>query len=511
MDASEVATPARTVAVRRRRTSAGMTLVELLVSLAVAGVILGAGAVGLVGAVGGLDYARENREATDLLTEVIEGARSEDLAAVAVRSDAAGQAELAADPNLTTSGGVRWLDPDGTGPLGVEEVVTSSTGAITPRRQLVRDGTPYTVRTYVTEPADAAGSERRVVAVVSWQRSQSLHQRRAATVIAATRRGLPLPRFTVDGASVVTVNQGAILAVPLTIANRGYRDRWTLTATAPGRSWHVDWYLDDDGNGLHDAGEATLMGDTDGDGAVDSGLLDTDEVIKLVAVAALDPYDVPGDTALTLTATPVSQPDSGSSSIVHAVTVVSQSCAGCTYAPFFLADDEGLPVDGPIETQMELVETVGPPVVLPNYDTDRNLDPGRTLAAGGVPTGADPTAVAVWGRQMADATTLHGTALVRLYVAAKDFNPAVIAQLRVDLGHVRENGTSWTVLGSATTVAVTFGSAFAVVDLAVSVNAVVPRNRFLQLRLTAPVATAPVWLGYGTAANPSVLQIPVDT
>jgi type II secretory pathway pseudopilin PulG len=489
-----------------------MTLVEMLVALVVAGLILSAGAVGLMGAIGGLDYARENREAADLLTEVIEGARAADHAAVAVRADAAGQAELAADPNLTGSGGLRWLDPDGTGPLGAEEVLSSPTGAITLRRKLVRDGTPYTVRTYVTEPAGAIGSMRRVVAVVSWQRAAAVHTRRAATVVALTRRGLPLPRFTVEGASVLTVNQGAALVAPLVIANRGYRDRWTLVASAPGRAWHVDWYRDDDANGLHEAGETTLMGDTNGDGAVDTGLLDTDDVLRLVAVATVDAYDVPGHTTLTLTATPVSQPESGSKSIAHDVTVVSQACSGCTYVPYFLANDEaGSAISSPIVAEMELLDVVGPVVGLPNYDTDKNLDAGRTLAAGGTPTGTDMTKVAIWGRQMAEATTLAGTALVRLYVAAKDLNPSTIAQLRVDVGHVHQNGTGWTVLGAATTVPVSFGSGFAVVGLAIPVNAVVPRNRYLQLRLTAPTASAPLWLGYGTSGHPAVLQIPVVT
>jgi type II secretory pathway pseudopilin PulG len=489
-----------------------MTLVEMLVALVVAGLILSAGAVGLMGAIGGLDYARENREATDLLTEVIETARAADHAAVAVRADAAGEAELAADPNLSSSGGQRWLDPDGAGPLGTEPVLSSPTGAITLRRQLVRDGTPYTVRTYVTRPAGVAGSSRRVVAVVSWQRAAAVHTRRAATVVALTRRGLPLPRFTVDGESVLTVNQGAVLGAPLILANRGYRDRWTLAASAPGRTWHVDWYLDDDANGIHDAGETTAMGDTNGDGAVDTGLLDTDELVRLVAVVTVDPFDVPGHTALTLTATPVSQPESGSKSVVHDVTVVSQSCAGCTYVPYFLANDEaGLASPGPLVAQMELLDVVGPVVDLPNYDTDKNADPGRTLVAGGTATGTDMSTVAIWGRQMAEATTLAGTALVRLYVAAKDLDPSATAQLRVDLGHIRQNGHDWTVLGSATTVPVAFGSGFAVVDLAIPVNAVVPRNRYLQLRLTAPAATAPLWLGYGTAGEPAVLQIPVVT
>jgi hypothetical protein len=465
-----------------------------------------------MGAIGGLDYARENREATDLLTEVIEDARAADHAAVAVRADAAGQAELATDPNLTASGGQRWLDPDGTGPLGAEEVLTSPAGAITLRRQLVRDGTPYTVRTYVTEPAGAVGSVRRVVAVVSWQRAAAVHTRRAATVVALTRRGLPLPRFTVEGASVLTVNQGALLAAPLVLANRGYRDRWTLTSSAPGRTWHVDWYRDDDANGLHDAGETTLMVDTNGDGAVDTGLLDTDELIRLVAVVTVDPYDVPGHTTLTVTATPVSQPESGSKSISHDVTVVSQACAGCTYVPWFLANDEtGTAGSSAIVAEMELLDVVGPVVDLPNYDTDKNVDPGRTLAAGGTATSTDMTKVAIWGRQVAENTTLGGTALIRLYIAAKDLNPSATAQLRVDLGHVRQNGTSWTVIGSATTVPVAFGSGFAVVDLAIPVNAVVPRNRYLQLRLTAPAASAPLWLGYGTAGAPAVLQIPVVT
>ncbi len=512
MDASDAGLPTRAGAGRRRRASAGMTLVEMLVALAVAGVILGAGAVGLVGAIGGLDFARENREATDLLTEVIEGARAQAHAAVAVRSDAAGQAELAADPNLTSAGGSRWLDPDGPGPLAAAAHIPAPPGASAPRRQLVRDGTDYTVRTYVTEPAGATGSQRRVVALVTWQRAQSTQQRRAATVVAATRRGLPLPRFTVAGDSVITVNQGAVLAAPLAIANRGYRDRWTLQAAAPGREWDVAWYLDDDGNGLHGADEDTAMVDTDGDGAVDTGLLDTDEVIKLVAVATVGAGDAPGETTLTLTATPVSQPESGSKSVAHAVTVVSQECSGCTYDPLFLAnDEEGIPAPSAIVARMAMVDAAGPVAALPNYDTDRNSDPGRTLAAGGVPTGSDPVTVAVWARQLPDDTALGGTALVRLYVAAAGYDPTATAQLRVDLGHVRHNGTGWTVLGSATTVALSFGAGFAVVDLSVPVNAVVPRNRYLQLRLTAPAATAPVWLAYGTAGAPAVLQVPVVT
>src|SRR6185437_3762511 len=98
--------------------------------------------------------------------------------------------------NITTELGVKYYDPDGTGPIVREKIVTAIGGVVKPHVNVVtRNNTRYTVARYVTDPGDTTGKYRRVTVVADWVSGKKTHSRRSSTFVTLTRRGLPLPNF----------------------------------------------------------------------------------------------------------------------------------------------------------------------------------------------------------------------------------------------------------------------------------------------------------------------------
>lgn len=494
-----------------RRAEEGQSLIEMMIALVLGAIIFTAGAGALLGAMKGVSFARENRQAADVFTEVVEGARAADYDTLAVAQDATA---LAADTRLTQSGGSYYLDPDGAGPLVAEKLVVSPTGSVILTQSRVRDNTPYQVSTYVTEPAGADADYRRLVSWVTWQRGGATHTRQAATLVTTSRVGSSPPSLTIGTNDSFTVNAGATLELPVSIVNRGVRDRWNLTLGAPGRSWNVTWYVDTNDNGVHDTGEDTVMSDASGDGQVDTGLLETDQAINLVGVIPVGADEAGGAVSATITAASARDPGV-SKGITHAVSVVSQACPGCTYRILYANNTTGAPADSVIQDRMSLLEPARPAVTLPNYDTDRDAVAGRTLVPGAtLATEADLTRRAIWEQQLATETTLRGDVRVRLYVAMRNFDATKVGSLRAYVGHTRSNGTNWTQVGTpATSAALAFGTGFAYVELVVPISTAVTiaQNRRLQVRVISPSSQDSLWLAYGTAAYPAAAHLPVVT
>lgn len=249
---------------------AGFTLVEVVVAMGIAGLTLMAllGAT-LSGARASMD-ARVNQQAADLLTKTIEDLRSLDFGAIAMADADVGNVEDAipggqdgcpvtetcwAVPNVgssaapSPSASSTEAQPSASSGSSlprnsaVEPLVTAPTGAVTPHETTVTanaNNVTFTLRRYITSPAD--GNTVRATAVVEWQLAGAPHSRTFSTVIANTRRGLPLPKFavTASGAVNFAINPGSQAQLPFIIKNLGARDAFDLrvyTSDTPQTGW----------------------------------------------------------------------------------------------------------------------------------------------------------------------------------------------------------------------------------------------------------------------------------
>ena len=409
---------------------AGFTLIEAVVSLVVAGLMFTAVAAGLLVSVRAGVVARQNQQAADVLNQEIERVRSLDYGSLTMVA-----ADLAGDPNVTSSGGQYFFDSGS----GAERIATATVGAINPHAKTVTlNHVVYTVRTYITAPSDALGSYLRATAVASWTTYGRSHTRRESTMIAYTRRGLPLPRFTFSANSTVTTNPGASLALPFTLVNEGARDAWNLAATGL-TGW--TWYTDPGCSHIWSSSNA-LFTDTDANGKPDTGLLDTNGTSCGFAVHSVTVSET-GTFTVTLTATSSAQPSasSGSNSIFDIVKSLPAYCSGCTLTTYYLRNAL---LPGPTTTQtiMPLTKTAPSQTNLPAYSTDLTTNPGRYVRRGGAGSSEARTAyVCAWHYQVPSDTVLNGAASVTLF-GALAASASAAGEVTLSIGSDQNNNLS---------------------------------------------------------------------
>jgi prepilin-type N-terminal cleavage/methylation domain-containing protein len=501
---------------RARRTDAaderGFTLLETVIAITVlAGVFVSAAAVFSRMLVGTL-YSRQNQQAADVISERIEHLRAQSVAAVAMDA-----ADLAGDALITTDGlGNKLFDPDGTGPLAAEPVLTAEGAVVKPHREtVVRNHTTYTLSTYVSDPGDTTGKYRRITVLAQWTSGKRSHERRSSTFMTLTRRGLPLPNFTFTAAVTVTKSQGATVALPVTLTNRGATDAWNLGVTLPaGRTWTVQWYRDN-GNGSYDTGVDVQLVDADGDARPETGLLGTDVPLQLYAVFTLSATETPtasGSPAqLTLTAQSVGQPSSptGTAHVVDSINIqgTPAGCTGCTYRSHTLHNSS---TAGNTTRVLNMpVDLLSPTATsLANYDTDVDAVEGRKLAVGGTNSlTTSSSQMANWRYQAPAKRTYRGNAVITLWMrtATGSSNPSqVTAYVNYDGG-----GSSYTNVGSAT-VSLAGGTTWQQVQFTVPVDFTLTKNKKFEVKLvaTSGVGLDDVLLAYDTTTYPATIQMP---
>lgn len=173
----------------------GITLVEIVLSLLILGVVLTALFGVLTGGLRSLSESRARQTSSQLATEIIEELRRLSPSEIAMYYDGTLDEPEEFDPTTvpsTCAAGYFDPDGDGTGPLGCEKIATADQGAI-------RDAPPFqttfegvTVTTIATEVAiDAAIPEDtiRVTVVLDYSTAVNDEQIRRSALFSEVSRG----------------------------------------------------------------------------------------------------------------------------------------------------------------------------------------------------------------------------------------------------------------------------------------------------------------------------------
>jgi Tfp pilus assembly protein PilV len=519
----------------RRRTATpddGFTLIEAVVSLVIAALMFMALAAGVAQALRSTLFARQNQHAADLLTQYVELTRGYSYDSIAMST---------ADSDFTTdtcggtvvwpcaagTGAARTFDPDGpSGPLPAEPVYAIAGAAVVPHvvndATTVRNGTQYNIRRYITQPV-TIGS-RRLVVVLSWTINGQPHTRVTSTLIADTRRGLPLPKYTWAWNTIVSsVARGTTLNLGATLTNRGATDRWNLQATAktPGGAtlpWTWTWYRDDNGDGIWEPATETVRLDTDHNGTWDSGLLQTDEPMKVVAVTEVAPNETVQVDTVSLSATSASQPNVAAQPDITRTISVQGFCV-CVFRQFYLRN--AAEVGNVMVSNVNAEPATGNPLntnaptALSLFDYDQDIDnppaPGRTLLPGGTGPGETNKRLSVnWQYPVSTTTTFGGTALLNI--------DAVPASLLADdpgslVLYVRAQQVGvpgWSTIATQTYTTPSWGtSSLRSINLPIALPPfVVAAGSRVEIILEVPAASGAMRLGYDTAGYNGLLQLP---
>lgn len=391
----------------------GFSLVEAVIAVFLAAVIFTSAATLMMSMSITTLTARQNQQAIDLISETVEEFRKQDFAALAMVGT-----DLAADVTagvVRQSGSDYFFDPDSptTGAGLGEKVIVRNTGALNPHiREVKRNATRFTLASYVTDPADVEGANyKRLTVRVSWQVRAKVHDRQVTTFVTDTRRGLPLPRFTLAADQSLTATAGDTMVLPARLTNRGARDRWNLDLTPSSPGWGAPtWYEDTDLSGTFNPPiDLLIPGQTP--------LLETDQTYDFFAVTTNN--GTLGSFDLVITATSVAQPlaSTASASITKAVLVSAPACVPC--AQFTLLHFHDEPAGQPQDLTTAAAHLT---------DVDRAGDAETSIRGTSIPAGGS----ARWRSPAASANVnFSGTATFTLFVATAGFDRNLRGQLGV--------------------------------------------------------------------------------
>lgn len=538
---------------RARREDEGFSLVETVVAMTIAGFAFSTLSLALISGVHASTLAQQNQQAGDLLTQTVERARVLSYAALSMRPTDLDAGETGRSPSISSCQCYNPAD-DSTSGTGVEPLApTDPNGGISPHLSTAtQNGLTFTVRQYVTAPADATGAGyKRLTVLVTWTSLGKSHERHYSTVIASTRRGLPLPdyKFTANGGGLSQCrNPGSQVVYGFTLKNNGARDAWSLSNTGDG-SW--TWYLDVDGDGTLGSSDTNLGG------SPSTGLIEPTAQVKLLAVADVPVAAVtpaPYTWTTTLRATSVAQ-STFFSDLTAVTEVVADACGGTasptpspttsasaspsptagaqpavcpaatatsagsapsgTVVRYYL-NNPSYPGDTPASYDLPMSRDGGAPPAgsqLYAYSSNVTANVGRYLAAG---TASTLTDKASWLYQMPATSVLKGSGAITLWAMADSGSSATVPDFTVTLEHLSSTGTLLTTL--VPTVAVNLaGTDWASCNgmRSFSVSFAMPNgsgttiNANEKLLLTVAVTNSvAVRLAYDTSTFPSELQLP---
>jgi type II secretory pathway pseudopilin PulG len=541
----------------------GFSLVEAVVALMIATVVFTALAFALIGGAKAGLLAQQNQQAGDVLNQAVEDARSLSYGALAIRPADLDVGEPARSP-LLSAGYYNGKDDSttedaSTAAVELEPLSLDANGAVFPHVTTVsQNGRDFTVRRYVTVPADAASAVyKRLTVVVTWDGLGTQRTRIYSTLVANTKRGLPLPDFKFSNVASLSQcrNPGSSLTYSFTIRNNGARDAWTLSPTAGPPAW--TYYDDTDGNGGFDSAVDQALPVTAG--VPSTGLIEPTTSRNFFAVTSLQtalerpaPYtlstvfratsaaqpdywqeltttttvqdDACGAVAPSASASPSPSPSPTASPV--APTQPAPSCASLTGAVTTSAPGGTMvryyplnpdqPGNTTARTGMPLQRDPGtPPAVgsLYNYSTDLHALAGRRLLSG-TSTSTTADRLASWTYAMPSTSVLKGDGEVTFYFTGADGDTEAQSSFAVYVDLLAADGSAVATLGSASYTApgeTEDCEGFRAVSLPIVSIAgsgqKVAANQTIRLRV---VVTSPnaVLLAYGTGTYPMTLTLP---
>ncbi|MGZ6792887.1 MAG: type IV pilus modification PilV family protein [Mycobacteriales bacterium] len=545
--------------VHAARADDGFSLVEVIVALTITVIAFGALAFGLVSGVHTSLLAQQNQQAGDLLSQTVEASRALGYDSLAMRPTDLDAGEVTRSPSISSCA-CYAPNTDLTSGTGVEALAaTDPAGGVYPHVKVVnQNGLNYTVRRYVTAPADAYGATyKRLTVVISWLSLRKSHARTYSTLVTATQRGLPLPdyKFTATGSGLSQCrNPASDVVYSFNLKNNGARDAWNLSWTGDG-SW--SFYADTDGSGDYSTGDASM----NASGTPTTGLLDPTTDINFFAVATLPtaaatppPYvwnttfratsaaqssyytelkavttvqstpcgavasPTPTPTASatpsptpTPTATAPAQPAASCTSLTGQVNGTGN---GSTVVRYYLGNPN-YPSNTNASLDMPVTRDSGTPptgALLYDYSQDLSTAAGRYLRMG---TAATADQVATWTYQMPANSSLKGTGSATFWATPASGLSSDAPAFAITFDLLNSDGTVKTANFAP---AVTYSSPttgwgcsgfrpFSVSMGNWNTKTQVKANQKLRISLRV-TNTVPVLLAYGTSAYPSEMQLP---
>src|SRR5918992_2271861 len=495
---------------RLRDVEDGFSLVEGMVSLAIITLILTALLHTQLSTIRTVHDARLVDQATALGNEALEDARNftyDDL--VMLTSD------LTGDPNVEPG---NTLDPDADGALVSEPLVRASAGApLSPHITTeTLEGVTFTISRYVTwvdaTTQGGAGQDvKRVVVIVDWQTGGEAETFRSSTLLARSRTGLGTTRFEVSPMEQeIEVEPGNQVALAHAVTTLGINDTYNLEmAVPPGRAWVIQFHEDANEDGVFDGAADPLLTDTNFDGIVDTGGVDTNQTFHFLIVWNLIPAEPTGDVEMTLEVTSGARPDL----TVEATDTVDIGNPSIT---LYLHNRPTPPTaDTTAQANMTMTETAPTAATLRKYSTNyytgqagRFVDKKIALH-----TETSTQFMANWVYQVPSTTTYTGIAELTFWVAMKDLKFDKVPQLTIFL---REKSSATTNTGTlfATAAAtspppgLTEPCDFREVTVSIPINRTITTNRWIELKITTAQTTGDASLyAYDTTVYPSSLTL----
>ena len=522
----------------------GFTLIELVVSLAIAMVIFSAMAAAAIAGVRASVVARQNQQAVDVLNRIVEDGRGYEFTNLAMVTS-----DLSSDSAITGTATKKYTVPNG---IGAEPVWAGSTGSINPHvtTETGTNGLQYTVKRYITVPNgvtyDSQGVpyEKRYTVVATWSSYGSSHTRVVSTLITETQRGLPLPRYSVatTSSTTATKNPSTTLTWGFQVINRGARDAFNISASTG--TW--TYYVDANCNGGLDAGETTQLSNSDaatGDTSPDTGQLEPNNYPPFCVLASRSiPSTELGVSSVKFILTSSAQPAASGAvvnSATYTVTVQSGAVGGsssgtpstsdCLPSPALAAQGtgttltsmglrNGAPTAGATTSQILNSFTQGscaPQSQDYNFSTDVSdgVTVGRALLAGGSATSTTATQMAEWRYNPASDTTFNGTASASLAVKCPSSTGTVT--LNVALGTYTAKTSTWASQSAATkSITCSSTTAWTQVEVALPIaTSFVVKNKsqgqpqYLSLRMWTATGSAGLRVNYESPNNKSFLTV----
>lgn len=498
--------------------SDGFSLIETIVALAIAAGVFLAFAAALISTLKGGMVARQNQQAADLMTQQIETIRNYPYAAASMVTS-----DLTGDPAIVSN----KFNPG----TGLEPIVAGTVGSVSPHivtPSPVINGTVYNVASYITAPTDPGGAVvHRATVVVTWSGGGISHRKQFSTLLVNTVRGLPLPEFNMSATTAATDERtvGSSPTWGFKISNVGARDAWNLASSVGSYNYYND---NVDCDGSLDAG-ATQLTDTGGDGIIDTGLVEPNASLCVVAVrtTALQPTEAPGSFTVTFTATSVAQPLATSAVKSLSYTELCDVVPPGTYVPpggtidkYYLYNNVmGGLTNGTASTatiqEMGMSSANGAvpyaTISTANYSTDVTdaYNVGRHLQGNGSDSSNQSSKLADWRTQTSKATTFTGTGLLQIWIACASGGTSTLFTLDAELG-TSNNSSNFSAANTASATSVSCSSTWTQVSLPLSaISFSVSKNKYWAVRVWAPSNSAPtIRMMYDNHNYPALVYMP---